>query len=32
MLYGSTLALTATLQAWAQHTDTPITDLTPLIG
>jgi len=32
VLYGSALALTATLQAWAQHTDTPITDLTSVIG
>lgn len=31
MLYGSALALAATIQTWAQHTDTPITDLTPQI-
>lgn len=32
VLYGSALALTATLQAWAQHTTAPVTDLIPLIG
>lgn len=31
LLYGSALALTATLQAWAQLTGTPITDLLPVI-
>ena len=31
MLYGSALALVATLQTWAHQTDTPITDLTPAI-
>jgi hypothetical protein len=27
MLYGSALALAATVQAWAQATDTPVPDL-----
>ena len=31
VLYGSALALAATLRTWAQHTDTPITDLTAAI-
>lgn len=30
--YGSALVLTAMVQAWVRHTDTPVTDLTPLIG
>lgn len=32
VLYGSALALTATLQAWAQHNGTPIEDLTASIN
>ncbi|MDQ2852274.1 MAG: hypothetical protein M3Y49_16395 [Actinomycetota bacterium] len=32
VLYGSALALTATLQAWATQTDTSVTDLIPLIA
>ena len=28
MLYGSVLALAATIQTWSAHTGTPITDLT----
>lgn len=31
VLYGSALALTATLQAWAHESGAPITDLTPII-
>jgi hypothetical protein len=28
MLYGSALALTATIQAWSKTTDAPVPDLT----
>lgn len=31
VLYGSALALTATVQAWSEITDTPVPDLTPQI-
>ena len=31
VLYGSALALAATLRTWAEHTDTPIIDLTAAI-